>query len=222
MTFPRFDIVAAAVADPTRARLMCLLMDGRAFTNKELASGTAVTPQTVSGHMARMIDLGLVTAEKSGRAVYHRLANADVAQLLEQMAQLSPDTTLYHRHKHRSGAGDAVFARCCYNHLAGELGVSLTKAMIARGDIEASQGALILSPAGQARLDQLGVPNESKGLRPCLDWTERRHHMSGPLANSMLNWFLEQNWLRRSDTPRVLTLTRKGEVGFKTHFGVGP
>lgn len=218
MTFPRFDIVAAAIADPTRARLMCLLMDGRAFTNKELASATAVTPQTVSGHMARMIDLGLVKAEKSGRAVYHRLANADVAQLLEQMAQLSPDTTLHHRQKHRSGAGDALFARCCYNHLAGELGVSLTKSMIARGDIEASEDAFVLTPAGQARLEQLGIPNVPRGLRPCLDWTERRQHMSGPLANSMLNWFLEQNWLRRSNTPRVLTLTRKGEAGFKTHF----
>ena len=220
MTFPRFDIVAAAVADPTRARLMCLLMDGRAFTNKELAAATAVTPQTVSGHMARMIDLGLVTAEKSGRAVYHRLANADVAQMLEKMALLSPDTTVHHRHKCNSAPGGALFARCCYNHLAGELGVSLTDAMIAQGDIAMSEGALLLTPAGQAKLDQLVIPNEAKGLRPCLDWTERRHHMSGPLATSMLTWFLGQNWLRRSNTPRVLTLTRKGEVGFKTHFGL--
>ncbi len=197
---------------------MCHLMDGRAFTNRELASAAGVTPQTVSGHMARMTDLGLVHAEKSGRTVYHRLAGDDVAQLLEQLSCISPCDDLYLRQRHR--AGQTAFARCCYNHLAGQLGVTLTEAMLAQADLAADASGVRLTFKGEATLTNLGIPLGKAGLRPCLDWTERKHHLAGPLATAMLTWFLENDWLQRSSTPRALTLTPKGTRGLRTAFGV--
>ena len=218
MTFPRFDIIAAAVADPTRAQIVCHLMDGRAFTNKELASATGVTPQTISGHMTRMVDLGLIKAEKSGRTVYHRLAGEQVAGMLEQMSQIAPNADLYNRQQHR--AGPTAFARCCYNHLAGQLGVALTDAMTTRGDLASDMGGLRLTDQGRTTLGQLGVQTDRAEVRPCLDWTERRHHIAGPLATAMLTWFLDHHWLERSKTPRALTLTAKGRLGLQRTFGL--
>jgi DNA-binding transcriptional ArsR family regulator len=50
------------------------LMDGRALTASELARIAGVTPQTASGHLARLAVAGLLAVEKQGRHRYHRLA----------------------------------------------------------------------------------------------------------------------------------------------------
>ena len=85
---PRLDIIGAALADPSRSRILCELMDGRAFTNKELACAADVSPQTASAHLKQLEMAGLTSSLRSGRHVYHRIAGADVAQVLEGLASL--------------------------------------------------------------------------------------------------------------------------------------
>ena len=87
---PRLDIIGAALADPSRSRILCEMMDGRAFTNKELACAANVSPQTASAHLKQLEQAGLTASLRSGRHVYHRIANAEVAAILEGLAQLSP------------------------------------------------------------------------------------------------------------------------------------
>eukprot|EP01034_Spumella_vulgaris_P044124 gene44124-54832_t len=56
--------------------------------------------------------------------------------------------------------------------------------------------------------------------RPCLDWSERRHHLGGALGAALLQRLLEGGWARRAqaagDTPsRVVQFTPKGELALR-------
>ena len=74
--------VAALIGDPGRAAMLESLMDGRALTAGELSALAGITPQTASGHLAKLTEAGLITVQRQGRHRYHRLASADVASLL--------------------------------------------------------------------------------------------------------------------------------------------
>src|SRR4051794_2261512 len=63
----QFSEIAALVGDPARAGMLHALMDGRALTASELAGAAGVTPQTASGHLARLSAAGLLAVEKQGR-----------------------------------------------------------------------------------------------------------------------------------------------------------
>ena len=54
MNAPQMAEVASLVGDPARANILCALLDGRALTAGELAYAAGVTPQTASGHLAKL------------------------------------------------------------------------------------------------------------------------------------------------------------------------
>ena len=88
----RIAATAALLGDPARANMLAALLDGRALTAKELAYTAHVTPQTASGHLAKLADGGLLAAEKQGRHRYYRLASALVGHMLEGvMAATAPE-----------------------------------------------------------------------------------------------------------------------------------
>lgn len=209
---PRLDIIGAALADPSRTRIVCELMDGRAFTNKELACAANVSPQTASAHLKQLQVAGLTSSLRSGRHVYHRIANADIAKVLEGLASLSPTD-----HLSRPGqtAADTLRARSCYNHIAGRLGVLMTDRLVALDVLAFRDDAVISGSRLRAFLDDIGIEPHpvSPGKPPaklCLDWTERRHHISGPLATVLMDKFLEAHWLERRTGSRALTITESG------------
>jgi hypothetical protein len=182
-----------------------------------------VTVQTASGHLTKLSDAGLLTAEKQGRHRYFRLSGADVAQVLEALMGLAQRTGAV---RVRTGPKDAALreARICYDHLAGEAGVTLFNGLTARNYLEHSeQDALQLTSEGREFFSGLGLelkPLESK-RRPlclhCLDWSERRHHLGGALGAAVLDMMLERNWLRR-EQGRALHFTPAGRQEFSRHF----
>src|SRR5215467_14187861 len=124
-TNARFAEVASLAGDPARAAMLHALMDGRALTATELAHAASVTPQTASGHLARMTTAGLLGVEKQGRHHYYRLASPAVAQMIEsimQVALIAEATT----RPVVVGPRDAALraARTCYDHRSGQLGVA--------------------------------------------------------------------------------------------------
>lgn len=220
---PRLDIIGAALADPSRSRILCELMDGRAFTNKELACAADVSPQTASAHLKQLEMAGLTSSLRSGRHVYHRIVGADVAQVLEGLASLSPTD---HLARSSQTATDTHRARSCYNHLAGRLGVLLTERLVALDVLTLHDDAIKPGPRYRAFLDDIGIepPLVSPGrplAKPCLDWTERRHHISGPLATAIMEKSLESNWLERRTGSRALTVTVDGFDALERWFGLG-
>lgn len=217
---------AALIGDPVRAAMLLALFDGRALPATQLAWIAGVSPQAASNHLAKLSDGGLVAVTRQGRHRYYRLSRPEVAGALEALTHLVPvpkplDPPLSPR------ARKLREARTCYDHLAGRLGVALADAFEREGLI-AADGAerYSLTPAGEARLAALGLDLAAikpgrKGLaRPCLDWTERRRHLAGPLAARLLERFLELGWLERSRDSRAAHLTPAGRMGLREAFGL--
>ncbi|MGR3760975.1 ArsR/SmtB family transcription factor [Roseobacteraceae bacterium NS-SX3] len=221
MITPRFDILGQAISDASRTRMLCELMDGRAFTNKELAAAAGVTPQTASAHLRLLQDAGLVRAAKRGRCVYHRLAGPEVAQALEQLAAIAPADSLYRAQQRKAGGLAAV--RSCYDHLAGPLAVAMTGAFMDKGMLEEKEGAFRARPSELwARLGVMlpAEPGRQPFARPCLDWTERRLHVAGPLGRQILAHALEAGWLTRQAHRRGLAVTAPGRAAFSQILGL--
>ncbi len=219
---PRLDIIGAALADPSRSRILCELMDGRAFTNKELACAADVSPQTASAHLKQLEMAGLTSSLRRGRHVYHRIANADVAQVLEGLATLSPTD---HVNRPGQAATETRCARSCYNHIAGRLGILMKERLVALDVLSLDNETIRSGVRYNAFPDdiEIAAPPVSTGKSPaklCLDWTERRHHISGPLATAIMRKSLEANWLQRRIGSRALTITEDGFGALVRWFGL--
>jgi len=227
----RFAEVAALVGDPGRASMLHALLDGRALTATELAHIAGITPQTASGHLSRLTEAGLMTAIKQGRHRYHRLASADVARMMESImcvatASTPPTRTI------RTGPKDEALraARTCYDHMAGKLAVALTDALIAKGWVEITDDAGVVTETGRRFFETLGIQglDEASGktkvnrlfCRPCLDWSERRPHLAGLVGALLCDHSFQNGWVRRIGDSRALIITPKGGKAYRDHFGL--
>ena len=112
--------IAALVGDNTRSQALLSLMDDRALPAGELARLTNVSPATMSAHLAKLVEGGLLRVESQGKHRYYRLAGPKVASLLETFGTLVrfSDVTVQSK-----VPGELRFARTCYRHLAGHIAV---------------------------------------------------------------------------------------------------
>ena len=212
---PRFARIAAAIGDPTRARMLGALIDGASLPAGEIARVAGINPSTASGHLARLADEGLIAVRVQGRHRYYRVRDADVAHALEALslvAERAGSADKWQREPYRS----MKFARSCYRHLAGELGVRLFQSLVARRRLVGGEDGYEITPAGRAWLEEIGVdPGRAvRGERyayACVDWSERRPHLAGALATALLEHFLARRWLARIAQSRALTLTPQGK-----------
>ncbi len=118
----RLAALSAAIADRTRARMLCLLMDGRAYTATELSAAVEVAPSTASAHLAKLLEQRLIACVKQGRYRYFRLAGQPVAEALEGLMALAGVP----RPSVKSSTPTTLqYARTCYDHMAGEVAVKL-------------------------------------------------------------------------------------------------
>jgi len=222
---PRIARVAAMIADPARSRMLCRLLSGERATAGELARAATVTPATASGHLAGLLDAGLVSAEARGRHRYYRLADAEVAHALEALALVAErgDQARGWASPRRQALRHA---RCCYGHLAGTLGVRLMQALLGVQGLRPDGPGLALTAAGRAWLATLdfAVPAPLPRRRyayACMDWSERQDHLAGQLADALLAHLLGQGWLRR-DEGRALTVTPRGAQQLLPRLGPLP
>jgi DNA-binding transcriptional ArsR family regulator len=227
----RFAEVAALAGDPARSSMLHALMDGRALTASELARAAGITPQTASGHLAKMTAAGLLVANSQGRHRYHRLASPAVARMMESIMQVAAD--LQPARPIVVGPREATLraARTCYDHLAGRLGVALADAMVGGGYVELDSDAGVLTEPGIEFLHRLGIDADAlAGLpgrrtrrvmcRPCLDWSERRPHLAGTLGAALCTHCFDKGWLHRMNGTRAVAVTPNGRRAFRDAFGI--
>jgi DNA-binding transcriptional ArsR family regulator len=196
--------VAAVLAEPSRATMCLALFDGRAWTVGELARAAGIAPPTASEHVRTLVDAGFVRTLKQGRHRYVRLAGPQVAELIERLAQHTrpepPRSLRADRRARRLAA-----ARTCYDHIAGRLGVAIRDGMLTTGLLDDTDG-LHITRHGRLVLAELGV-DLVRTRRPvvadCLDWTERREHLSGAMPAALLDRALAAGWLVREATRAV-------------------
>ena len=220
---------AALVGDPARASMLMALMDGRALTASELARVAGVTPQTASGHLARLSTARLLATQRQGRHHYHRLASPAVAQMLESIMEVSQGSRPPARRAVVTGPRDKAMrlARTCYDHLAGQVGVALADSLCRHGHIELTPEGGAVTAQGLDFLREFGVDLDRapRGggrvfCRPCLDWSERRLHVGGALGAALTERCFALGWIRRNDGSRAVTVTPAGQIGFRDRFGM--
>ncbi len=220
---PNIARVAALVGDHARAEMLTALLADRALTATELAGIAGVTKQTASAHLAKLLDAGMVTVEHQGRHRYYRLADRDVAQLLESLMGVAFRTGAV---RLRSSPREPALrkARICYDHLAGELGVLAYEGLLDGQVFKAQGGELQLTEAGARWFASFGidvaaaVSKRRTACRPCLDWGERRHHLAGALGTALLERVCALGWARRTGASRVIAFNAPGERAFRALF----
>ncbi|MFC5497552.1 ArsR/SmtB family transcription factor [Caenimonas terrae] len=220
---PSIARVAALIGDHARAEVLTALMADRALTATELAGIAGVTKQTISAHLAKLLDAGLLAVDRQGRHRYFRLADQDVAGLLESLMGVAFRTGAV---RLRSSPREPALrkARVCYDHLAGELGVLAYESLLAQRVLSAGADGLRLTPKGEGWFSALGIDAPALAsqrrafCRPCLDWGERRHHLGGALGAALLARIDELGWARRRKDSRVMAFTPPGEQAFRSLF----
>jgi DNA-binding transcriptional ArsR family regulator len=204
--------IGAVIGEPTRAAMLALLTDGRAYPAGQLARATGTKPQTASFHLDKLQDAGLVVRVKQGRHVYYALAGEPVAAALESLALIAPPGKPLVENVWR-GPEALRFARTCYGHLAGKAGVGLVEALVARGYLEEDSSAFTITQAGDTWLEGLGIAVaklKQPLTRKCLDWSERRPHLAGALGVAITTQLIELEWLARKRDTRAIRVTPLG------------
>ena len=213
---------AALIGEHARAKMLTALMGGRALTATELADAAGITKQTGSTHLRRLLDAHFVAMEAHGRHRYFRIADEEVAQLLEGLMSFSVrvDARL------QSGPRDPVLrkARVCYDHLAGELGVLLYSSLSQRQAFDFDGATVALSVEGERWIEEFGIDTRAlrsqkrAPCRVCMDWSERRHHLAGAVGAALLARVIELGWAVRDRSSRAVCFRPNGERAFRGCF----
>jgi len=163
----RIASLATALAEPTRAAAVAALLSGAAHTSGELARACGVAPSTMSSHLGKLMDAGIVTVESAGRYVFLERRWVTVE---DDVPRLTGDGELF----------------------VVDFGVDLDHLRTKRRPL----------------------------LRLDLDWTERRHHLAGSLAAALMTHLFDEEWIRRRQDKRQLTVTEAGRTRFRETFGI--
>ncbi|WP_123043600.1 ArsR/SmtB family transcription factor [Cohnella candidum] len=222
--YPDFSYVAKLIAEPARAAILNGLMDGSSLPAGELAYRASVSAPTISSHLAKLVEGGLITVHQQGRHRYFKIADASVAEILEKLGTLAPPVQV--RSLRQSEELKRVRrARTCYDHLAGELGVGLAESLVKRNMIILENGEYAVTEPGKELFSRWGIRLEEARVKrrvfakACLDWSERRFHISGWLGAAMATRFFELGWIERVDGSRAVRLTEAGKAALREDLG---
>ena len=214
---------ASLIADPSRSAILWSLLGGESRPASELAMIANISPQTASNHLRLLLDGGFLKAEAIGRNRFYRLGAPTVGVALESLA-----ATMGGKGNGiaQQSAPELVFARTCYDHLAGELGVALLNRLRERKLIRESGRDYRLSMNGEKFFHDLGMHgNGASGKRrrfayPCLDWSHRVPHLGGALGAALLEWLFHSKAIARQPGSRAVRVTDLGRKALNEVFGI--
>ena len=243
LTPPSGDVDIAAIAsilgEPARCRILLALDDGRARAAGDLAVQAGVRPATASSHLSKMVAVGILTVERRGRNRFFRIGAPQIAQVIELLSQIAPTTPV--RSLRQGVRAEALrAARTCYDHLAGRLGVAIMERTIDAGYLVGGDGSCCadeerctrragfrteqhyeVTRSGATFFTDFGVEVAAgSAVRYCLDWSERRHHLAGPVGQGLLIRLQRLGWLQRSSATWAVTITEAGRRGLIETFNI--
>jgi DNA-binding transcriptional ArsR family regulator len=212
----RIESIASLIGEPTRAKILWNLLDGKAYTATELSIYADVSAQNASMHLSKLVQAELLAVEKQGRHKYYRFARPEVAYAMEAIANLIPP---------REAAQIPVsenagikFCRTCYDHLAGRVAVEITRQLLAKKIIVPAGSQYNVTSSGEKWFRDMDISvmelRAGKRLfaRQCLDWSERKHHLAGALGAALLQAMVKKKWVRKMKDSRVTVLTNEGRI----------
>jgi DNA-binding transcriptional ArsR family regulator len=211
----KFSLASAAalIADPARAAMLTAMLDARPRSAGELALLANVSAQSASMHLSQLLTGGFLRVTRQGRHRYYEISSHRVAHAVEALGTIATSGSFRPQMKDRA----LWYARTCYDHLAGQLGVELTAAM-ERNHVLVPHGErdYEITRSGERflalwRIEANSVRNTRRVFaRRCLDWTERRYHLAGALGAAICAKFLELSWIARERKTRIVHLTPTG------------
>ncbi|WP_284461586.1 winged helix-turn-helix domain-containing protein [Chryseobacterium sp.] len=217
--------ITSLIGDPIRTTILWSLLDNKAYTATELAIHADTSPQNISMHLNKLVQADLLTVERQGRHKYYRFSKPEVAYAIEAIGNLIPND----RHKKivsNTGNSSIKYCRTCYDHLAGKMGVLITEALLTHKIIDFDVNTYIVTKSGTRFFAELEVNIEDLKkqrrafARPCLDWSERKHHLAGSLGAALLDKMLSLDYIRRTKNSRAILLTSKGKQYLYERFKI--
>jgi len=218
----QFIQIASLIGDPVRAKILWALLDRRAYTATELAVFADTTPQNISMHLNKLVKADLLTVESQGRHRYYNYSRADIPYAIEAIANLVPKGDIAQNELPEEKP--VRYCRTCYDHLAGKVGVLVTDSLIKHKLIIKRDNNFDISPEGEKwfiafGIDTTQLKHQKRAFaRPCLDWSERRHHLAGSLGAALLNEMIAKGWLRKTKESRAVIVTGAGKQAFFENF----
>lgn len=222
---PDLATIGRLIGDPNRARMLQVLLGGTPQSGSALAAAAGISRSLASAHLKKLTAGGLVRAEHRGRQQLYSIATGRVAEALEIMQVLAPGTPVRSL-RDATRKRNLRWARMCYDHLAGVVGVAVTEALTGLDAIGEQDGAWVTGPRaaevfGGLGIDVADVPRRTRPLlRPCMDWTERRNHLAGGLGAALGAQFTRRGWIRRQDGSRIVVVTPAGYAGLDAWLGI--
>lgn len=211
---PDISHIASALADPSRAAMCAALMGGRAWTVRELATYCGIARSTATEHVSTLAEHALVIDLRQGRHRYVRLAGEEIARVIEGMGVVAqstlktPGSLRAYTMTERARDG-----RTCYKHLAGRLGVALADQLQRNGHVSEDWDP---TPSGRDLFGSWGIEHaQAMKTATCLDSTERRFHLAGPLGRALCDAFFARGWVERIHETRAVKLTTVGTTSLR-------
>jgi DNA-binding transcriptional ArsR family regulator len=217
--------VAALMADRNRAQMLLTLLGGVPQSGSALAEAAGISRSLASAHLKKLVAGGLVRARPNGRQQLYSIASEPVADALEILILLAPASKISSL-RDATRAKSLRWARMCYDHLAGAVGVAVTEALLGHGLLREQDGGYLLGQQGAAEFGRFGIEMDRLDrrtrplLRPCEDWSERRFHLAGSLGAALTATMLERRWIVTREASRIVTVTEAGLAGLLEWPGV--
>jgi DNA-binding transcriptional ArsR family regulator len=217
--------VAALIGNPARTNMLCALKDDGVLTATELARIGGVAPNTASEHLAKMMQARMIAVERQGRHRYYRLACGEVADALEALGAIAANAAPRHQLEDPQDR-PLRFARTCYDHLAGNLGVELNSSLVSLGYLKSTNNGFVLGKKGEAAVADFGIDvaalraRRRRFIGHCVDLSEQRPHLGGALGASLFARLRELGWLEPDKGTRAVLVTRRGRQGFRDSFQI--
>ncbi len=218
----QFSRIAALIGDPVRAKILWTLMDRRAYTATELAVFANTTPQNISMHLNKLVKADLLSVESQGRHRYYNYSRADIPYAIEAITNMIPKADL----TVKEGVEEKPirYCRTCYDHLAGKVGVQVTDSLLKQNLIIKNDDNFEITPGGEKWFSSFGIDinllkhQKRAFAKPCLDWSERRHHLAGSLGAALLTQMIANDWLRKTKDSRAVVVTGFGKQALFENF----
>ncbi len=221
-----FGSIASLIGERSRSIMLWTLLDGRAYTATELAMAAGISAQSASNHLSKLIKANLLSTDTQGRHKYYRFSNDKVAQVIEMIAGLLPVPDGTNERSTNENSTGIRYARTCYDHIAGKTGVIITKALLQQKILVDKKDRYEVSRNGEKWFREIGIDTNKvselkrKFAYPCLDWTERKHHLGGALGAVLLDEALARDWFRKIKRSREILLTGTGRKELNKRLGI--
>ena len=217
--FEHLSNISRAISHPERSQIVELL-SAQHCNVTEIVRKTGISQPKVSGHLSKLQSAGIVESVRTGKEIIYSIVPETLENLaawIDSLAGLKNKESYTEHEDHHLVERDFSFARCCYDHLAGKMGVWLLRELLNRSWLKiknSEKPTYQITETGIESLHNIGVkiPLEKKSGRMfaygCRDVSERELHLGGALGYAIFKDLVSKGIVIKSEGTRILTVNR--------------